>query len=234
MTPIVDFISTIVTGMKPTIPAGSAVVSGGGATVTVSSMNVSITRWLFAGQKLKMIYGTSTVYGTIYSVATTSIVITLPALRAVPPSSISVVLNYHHGHPEEIINLFKQATHKETVKFEQFPAVCLFQDIPEKHSIFKEREATLNLVIITDTKKEYEASQRYTYTFKPVLIPLFTRLLKAIECSGDVQIVSDDYDYFERLYWGKSGLYGNVGNIFNDFIDAIEINNLRIKILKDL
>jgi len=233
MTPVVDLISAIVAGMKPTISPASGALTGTGLTVTYSTQPKSVINSLFVGMKVKLTFSGTTVYAPITTVGTSSFIATLPAVQTVAPTAVSVVLNFHHGHPEEIINLFKQATHKESVKREQFPAICLFQDIPEKHSTVKEREATLNMVIITDTKKEYEASQRYTYTFRPILIPLFTRLIKAIECSGNIGIVSEDFEYYERLYWGKSGLYGNVGNIFNDFIDAIELNNLRIKILKD-
>jgi hypothetical protein len=40
-----------------------------------------------------------------------------------------------------------------------------------------------------------------------------------------------EHQKYDRLYWGKQGLYGNSGNIFNDFIDAIEINELKFEIL---
>jgi hypothetical protein len=34
------------------------------------------------------------------------------------------------------------------------------------------------------------------------------------------------------VYWGKKGLYGVEGNVFDDHIDAIEIKNLDAKIYR--
>jgi len=38
------------------------------------------------------------------------------------------------------------------------------------------------------------------------------------------------HDKIDRLFWGRSGLYGNEGNIFNDHLDAIEIQNLSLSL----
>jgi hypothetical protein len=38
------------------------------------------------------------------------------------------------------------------------------------------------------------------------------------------------HDMIERFYWGREGIYNNAGNVFNDYIDAIEIRNLDLKI----
>lgn len=236
MTPLVTIMSSIVAGMKPTIIAAEVAMARGGSIESVP-FKTGDAKKLYVGQKFKVVFAEGTYYTKIVSIDFTALTFTVDLTTAgfsSTPTSVTAVLNYHHGHPAEIVNLFRQATHDQDVKFEQFPAICLFQDIPEKHSVKgKDREARLNMVIITDTDSKYEASQRYTYTFTPTLIPLYERLMDAIECNGDLQILSDDYDYFERIYWGKNGLYGNVGDIFNDFIDAIEINNLRIKTLKN-
>jgi hypothetical protein len=235
MKPIVDIISEVVTAMKPTLTYSSHTVTGP-LTIIIVLSPASSTKSLFVYERVKVVSAGVTHYGKIIAISSnTQFTVLFDTAWTTAPSSISVVLNFHHGHPLEIINLFKQATQLESVKFEQFPAICLFQDIPEKHSTDSaEREANLNLVIITDTSNTYEAAQRYTYTIKPILIPLYELFMEKLKCNGDVQVEDEKYDYIERLYWGKSGLYGNVGNIFNDFIDAIEINNLKVKTLKDI
>jgi len=35
---------------------------------------------------------------------------------------------------------------------------------------------------------------------------------------------------WDRLYWGRNGLFGNQANVFNDFLDVIEIKSLKLKI----
>lgn len=235
MKAIVDIIGNVINEMKPTIDADGAVVNPTHG-VTVSGMTLSVLRRLYVSEPVKLTFsGGAVVYGSVHSIdyEGRSFIISLSSIPTVPPTAIEVVLNYHHGHPLEIINTFKNATHVETLKFEQFPAICLFQDIPEKHSIEEEsREASLNLAIITATDPGYTAPQRYDATFDPILIPLYELLISKLSCNDEIQLLPESYDYFERLYWGKNGLYGNVGNLFNDFIDAIEINNLRVKTLK--
>jgi len=155
MTPLVTIMSSIIAGMKPTINA-VGVVASSTTTFSLGGLTPSITKWLYVGTKLKLTFADGIVYGTVTWVISTQIDFSIPVAKSTKPTAISVVLNYHHGHPAEIVNLFRQATHDQDVKFEQFPAICLFQDIPEKHSVKgKDREARLNMVIITDTDSKY-------------------------------------------------------------------------------
>lgn len=228
-----DIISAVVTSMKPTISCLAAVVSGGGATVTIGDLARSVTSKLFVGEKVKLTYSGNTVYAVIASITTDTVIVTLPSNRAVPPSACEVILVFDHGHPIEIVNKIKQYTHHDTLKFEVFPRICLFHDIEER--IGFDREVSCDLVIVTNTKPEYSAANRYTYSFDPTLTPLYNLFMEQLSASKYVQSESGDYfehTKYDRLYWGKSGLYGNSGNIFNDFIDAIEINKLKFKTLK--
>lgn len=232
MTPVVDIISAVITAMKPTISSLSYTISG--TTIRFSTTDKGILRRLFTYERVKVTAGDVVYYGYISVISVQSfeaVFASLPAGTMIITGA-TLVINFHHGHPLEIVNLLKQATHLESVKFEQFPAVCLFQDFPEKFVDAGEREAELNLVIVIDTVRTYEASQRYTYTFKPILYPLYDLFMSALAESGSISGTYFDHTKTDRLYWGKSGLYGNTGNLFNDFIDAIEIEKLRLKILK--
>jgi len=136
---------------------------------------------------------------------------------------------YLYGHPVEIVNILSEKTKSSTLKFEMFPLIVLFQDFTESVDIGL-RDASLHLAIITDTKLNYYAADRYTNTFKTILYPIWQLLIKHIERSSYIDTLGLKYDKTDRLYWGKQGLYGNEGNIFNDFVDAIEIENLQITI----
>lgn len=234
MTPIVDIIKDITDAMKPTLDATSVVMARGGGVEYISA-TLSALRKLFVGEKIKLTFTEGVYYSYITAIDFDNLKFTIDLTEdgfAASPTAISVVINYHHGHPLEIINILKSKGQNESYGREVFPVICLFQDIPEKHMTGDFRTAKLNMVIATDTKREFEASERYTYTFKPVLIPLYEKMIDQMICSGDLEITSDAYDYFEHLFWGKNGLYGNSANIFNDFVDAIEIDNVNIKILK--
>jgi len=221
--------SAVVTSMKPTISCSAAVVSGGGATVTIGNLERSVTSKLFVSERVKLTYTSSTVYAYISSVTNDTIIITLPANQVHPPTACSVVLVFDHGHPLEIVNNVQQYSQSDTLKYESFPRICLFHDFEEK--ITFEKLVTLDIIIVTDTDPAYTAPQRYTNSFDPILTPLYNLFMAELAASD--YIGTTDNNYFkhtkiDRLYWGKNGLYGNTGNIFNDFIDAIEINKLEL------
>ena len=142
---------------------------------------------------------------------------------------------YMHGHPLEIINTLSMKDKNDVHKFNKFPLITLFQDftevIGENQAI--RSSAELNIVIAMNTSQDYLAEERYDNTLRTVLYPLYDLLIKHIEQSGwfkDVGPGLVPHDKIDRLYWGRSGLYGNEGNIFNDYIDAIEIRNLQLEL----
>lgn len=145
-------------------------------------------------------------------------------------------VHYDHGHPMEIIETLKQKDNSDTLVFKKYPAVFLFQDF--KETIGEPGIATaarLHLIIVAATLPEYKASERYTKNFKPILYPIYLELKNQIFKSGKVMVSNAaklSADKIDRLFWGKEGLYGNTGNIFNDHLDAIEMQNLDLKFYK--
>jgi len=146
-----------------------------------------------------------------------------------PPASGGKKPYYLYGHPLEIVNILSEKSSNNTLKFEKFPLIVLFQDFPETITLAG-RDVSLNLAIITDTRQDYYAADRYTNTFKTILYPLWDLLIEYMKRNSNIDQVTFDYQKTDRLFWGKHGLYGNDGNIFNDFVDAIEIENLKLHI----
>lgn len=142
---------------------------------------------------------------------------------------------YLHGHPLDIVSVLQKKVESPDAKDKRFPLIALFQDFRE--SIGKVpgyySEVSLNLAIITISRQEYDSAQRYTNILKPVLYPIYYELLKQVELSTAftmTQYEAPEHDKYDRLYWGKQGLYGNSGNTFNDYVDAIEIQNLKLRV----
>jgi hypothetical protein len=137
---------------------------------------------------------------------------------------------YLHGHPLEIINILSEKSANSRFKYEKYPLIALFQDFKENVTITG-RTVNLNILIITESKAVWNAPERYLNTFNPVLYPLWDLLIKNIKRSKYIDNKMElTYDKTDRLFWGKQGLYGTEANIFNDFIDAIEIENLKLEI----
>lgn len=143
-------------------------------------------------------------------------------------------VNYLYGHPLEIIETLKQRDEADNFRFKKYPLIALFQDFPERKGyIGIDSETTLHLIIARATEPTYKADERYTFNFKPFLYLIYLEFLKQLNFSkafthyGAEQIEHTKYD---RLYWGREGLYKNEGNIFNDWLDCIEIRDLRLKV----
>jgi hypothetical protein len=135
-------------------------------------------------------------------------------------------VHYEHGHPLEVVT----ALSKKSMDNSNFPAILLFQDFEEEVSSDRTVYAPLNIVICNYTKASYSASERYNNNFKPVLYPLLDKFIKGCANSKHIEGRVLPYKKTDRLYWGKSGLYNNTSNLFNEYVDAIEINiNLTFK-----
>lgn len=143
-------------------------------------------------------------------------------------------INYIYGHPLEVIETLKDMTSDMSYSAVKYPLIALFTDFPErKGEEGIESEVTLNIIIATRTNNNLTAPDRYANTFKPVLYPIYKEFLYKIFKSQKFTVNSETtipHTKTDRLYWGRTGLYGNTGNLFNDFIDAIEIENMTLKL----
>jgi len=138
---------------------------------------------------------------------------------------------YYYGHPSEIVNTLSQKSQNDTLKFQKFPMIGLFQDFSERYEDLVWTVENCTVILAQQTKPTYKASERYTNTFKAVLYPMYEQLITSMNNSKYIQW-DKNHVKIDRVYWGKEGLYGNTGNIFNDYIDAIEIKFNEIQINK--
>ena len=113
-----------------------------------------------------------------------------------------------------------------------YPLIALFQDFPENRegNGGYYADVTLPIVLIaTLTDKNYKAPQRYEFSFKPVLYPIYQLLLEEIAKNGSI-IVGDpdkiEHTKYDRLYYGRRTL----GTAVSDYVDAIELNNLKLTV----
>lgn len=147
------------------------------------------------------------------------------SIRAVYDVSGGKKPYYLFGHPLEIMKILSEKSANSTLKFEKYPLIVLFQDFTESITL-EGRDVPLNIAIITETRADYYAVDRYDHTFKDTLYPLWDLLISHMKRSAYIDNKMDFiYDKTDRPYWGK-----NNANLFNDFIDAIEITNLKLTI----
>jgi hypothetical protein len=132
---------------------------------------------------------------------------------------------FMHGHLQEIINTLIEKDKSNVAKYKKYPVIILVQDFPE--SITPEsHDATITVIIATQTQSQIKASDRYAKTFKPVLIPLAEMFLEELGNSTNINQATFTFTKTDRLYWGT-----NNANTGGDYIDAIEISDLKIRLL---
>lgn len=239
MTPVVDVISNVIDAMKPTISVDAALVNPTYG-INVLGMTEQTLNKMYVGQKIKCSYSGGSIihYGTVYSIGADSFIIQLSEIPKVPPEGIEIVLRYHYGHPLEIINHYAEMAENKSYKEEMFPAIWLIMDFEERQYQDGYRTtADLRFILLTDTDREYDTSERYTYSFKAILQPLYLIFLETMAESQDFECETDwrilpKHTKTDRPSWGRNAPYRNEALIANQFIDAMELTDFTIKIYK--
>lgn len=148
----------------------------------------------------------------------------------------ALTVTYMHGPVEEIeANLVEIAKAQGLPGYtgaKKYPLIAVFQDFPEVHNPAGGYYADVNLPIVLIanlTSNTYKADKRYAENFKPILYPLYELFLQ--QMAKQPEIVGKDpnlFDHtkFDRLYYGKRSL----GTQVSDYVDAIEIQNLKFTV----
>lgn len=137
---------------------------------------------------------------------------------------------YEFGHRLEIANTL---TEKEGTqyKYRRYPLVALRLDIGEEIDEGMQK-VSINVALITFTDERYKARERYEKVLLPILYPMYESFMVALKRSGiftwEGHQVYPPHKVIDRPYWGIADSEGNVRNIFNDPIDAIELTDLKL------
>jgi len=143
--------------------------------------------------------------------------------EAVPSSPVY----YKFGHWIEIVQHLQQQTNAAIKKY---PLIALSTDITiERGRIGVYGLARINVAIMVLSDMNYTSEQRLEKSFKAVLQPLkeifLEELVNSKQFTSEGQLV---FKETERYFLGKQGLYGNVANEANEYLDAIELSDLEI------
>lgn len=149
------------------------------------------------------------------------------------PSEMAALAPYYdYGHPIDIVN---ELALKERVAAAKFPLIALLMDFREvmgEDMTIRSRTTDMTIIIMTNTTPDLTPDQRYDQNFSEILYPLYDLLIKHITNSKyfDTAPGLVSHDKYDRPHWGRTGTYNNMGNIGNDFIDAIEVQNLNLSL----
>lgn len=137
---------------------------------------------------------------------------------------------FQDGNSIEVNSILQSYTN---ASIDKYPLIVLFRDIPNE-SIGEDllgltRTFKAHLAICTYTVQTYRKPERETINFIPILEPIFNEFLHQISLSMDFNMPSiknmavtatDCFFYGNKMNPDK--------NIFNDPLDAIEINSISL------
>lgn len=138
-------------------------------------------------------------------------------------------VNYLYGPPKQIIKTLQgwNGTSKGAFKY---PIVALFQPFEESKATSPGLDAIDNIRIIIgrQSQPEWLTDKRYEVNFIPVLYPIYDELMRQLyldprisSLAGQIKHSKTDFPYWDN---------GQDKNPFGDWLDVIEIKNLKLNI----
>lgn len=144
-------------------------------------------------------------------------------------------VTFFWGNPLEIIDKLSSYTKHEELQKEMFPFVGLYNDISISRGKYGDYDGTtLELIICNATDPNFDSETRELKNFRPILRKLYAKFFKELSNSPMFDItdakVDMKHEATERYFWGKQGLYGSDGSLFNDYLDAIHVRRLELRL----
>lgn len=140
-------------------------------------------------------------------------------------------VSYMFGDWEYIAGRLTEWSQSRETSRLKFPIICLYSPYVEDRTS-KIPSASLEFIIMVDTRREYLNEERERVSFAGVLRPVYDAFIRSVLASPDIVNEYDGivpHSYTENYRYGRKGVEAD-GKPFRDFIDAIEIRNLKIKI----
>lgn len=143
-------------------------------------------------------------------------------------------VHFQYGSGYEIIETLNQMTMND-LSYDKYPLICLFLDVKEDFNTEAGIYSTaknIRIAICNQTESTFKADERDLLQFKPILTPIYQCLLRKMktETAFFYPSLGFEHEAKRNYYWGREGVYGKEGAIFNDKLDAIELTFNELKI----
>lgn len=145
-------------------------------------------------------------------------------------------IRYSKSSFDELIESLFQADGSGEERFNKYPLIHLVRDFYEERGqdVGLYAGTSLSIIIIHQTVQTYKIEDREEKVFKPVLYPIYYEFMRQLYKSlwvfgSDFTTGEFRHRKIDRAFWGTRNLQGSK-NKLNDYVDAIEIQNLELKI----
>lgn len=142
---------------------------------------------------------------------------------------------FDYGHYVDVTRNLGDKDKSISQKGDKYPLIWLVMDFEERFG-GEEYEycelPDLQFIIAVPTKPAINARKRTEETFTPTLYPIYEEFKKQIAYSGYFGNAEPlEHTKIDRPYWGgQDGLGNGQANLFNDFIDAIQLKRVRLNV----
>lgn len=159
----------------------------------------------------------------------------LPDLFTPVAARMAVLCNfpiyYEWGHQPEIAQKLTNLDKTPQTKTKKYPLMWLVMDFKEAKGANMDvyTKTSISIVFAVGTQPLYTEQQRRDKSFLPTLLPMYQAFLQALSESSSFRKPYGPlikHDFALRPYWGD----GTNHNVFNDFVDCIEITNLSLDV----
>lgn len=145
-------------------------------------------------------------------------------------ASKDIAVSFQFGTLREIVDNLNTLT---SVNAKKYPLIALIEPFRQQKGIYGiNTKARLRLLIATYTEKNLKADERLASNFKPVLFPIYDAFLAEIKRSESFSAEEIKHTLINHFEIGRESLSGYDGSVFNDHIDAIEIQDLELNVKK--
>jgi hypothetical protein len=140
---------------------------------------------------------------------------------------------FDYGHYDAVNKNLVSKSQAITDKI-RYPLVWLVTPYAEKRDPRQDyycELSGLDILILTNSLESESIETRVTKYFEPLLWPIWEELKNQLYRSGFFQILSPDAIAHDEVkdWFYQSGLQGKA-NLFNDYIDAVQIKNIRLRV----
>lgn len=155
----------------------------------------------------------------------------LAQFQAIDPTIVGI--NYQYGPYKEVFDNIVQMTKSNVTSVKKYPLVWLVMPTFERmSSLDMYTVSPIRMIIARWGNKTDKTPTRYEKNFKPFLYPIYLELLNQFYL--DKRIMSRQPTDFSHTkidwpYWGGDQPTTDE-NLLSDYVDAIEIKNLELKI----
>lgn len=143
-----------------------------------------------------------------------------------PTEQNTFTLKYKFSTPQEWINELCSVSQSKAQK--RYPFIYV-----NSNTVKQEGEIVTigEMVIATLSRQEWKTTERDRYSFRPILNNILRLFIDKAKTSPEFALISEGMQR-KHYFYGRAGLYGGEANKFEDYVDAIEINDLKLRLYK--